>query len=78
MRPPCAGILFGCVLGGLALGACQPDPCAELVDKTCGEDEVCAVGAGCRNARELLEADVESACREALANPIGYPECANR
>jgi len=78
MRVRWASILVGCVLGGLALGACQADPCAELVDKTCGEDEVCAASAGCRNARELLEAGVEAACREALDNPIGYPECTNR
>jgi len=74
----CVAIWLGCTLGALALGACAPDPCAELVDKTCGVDEVCAAGAGCRNARELLTAGVEAACREALDNPVGYPECASR
>ena len=66
---PCA-LLFA-----LAISACQPDPCAELVDRTCGADDACAASAGCRNARQLLEASTEPACREALDNPISYPEC---
>ncbi len=74
------GLAIGlcCVVGALALGACETDPCAELVNRTCGEDELCGASAGCRNARELLESGVDAACREALDNPIGYPECATR
>ncbi|MBN2357964.1 MAG: hypothetical protein JXR83_00830 [Deltaproteobacteria bacterium] len=76
MRRPNAVAGASCaVVLGLALGACQASPCAELVDRTCGEAEICAESDGCRNARQLLEAGAEPACREALDNPISYPEC---
>ena len=65
---------LGCA-GALLIAACEPDPCAELVRKTCGDVNQCAERRSCQAAEELQQSAVTAACAEALDNPISYPAC---
>lgn len=59
----------------LLLTACGEDPCAEIVRRTCGDEDQCADRKACSAAKGLLENGVTAACSEALDNPLAYPAC---
>jgi hypothetical protein len=63
------------LVGALATAGCGADPCAVLVQESCGSDDACAGEEACVQARDMARRGVLEACEAARANEVSFPDC---